>query len=541
MKSLFKAFSKAMSTKKYMLWGLLTLSLIWLEGLTVYLTLNVITACSSFLQKNDLTARENIIFAAAYFLLAVLLRSLIQFILGSIHTSIYLDKLKYIKNKIADQFHSKFNYHKHITSGDYLFYANEGPEISSQFFGGLLSFGTNFLVGLSLFYLLWRESSFVSIALILCLVLFYVLSSALSKRLLLAAQAVNLAESQYNQSLYEDISGRKDIIGLHLQPARKIVRNFIVDVFSFALTARDKLRYAISSTTEISNALFLIVGIIAFTYLRPNQTDFSIQLMGIFIILQRLASRASALSGAYSQIREGWPAIQRIKEIIAIDLKDNTTSTQTNFPIYIKKLSFQYLNSNFILDLANIKINAGSWIGLSGQNGSGKSTLAQVISGYLPTEFISNPSFIYLSSDPTYFSVGLTENILAGSSYDDLNLKKIIHICCLDNLFVDYNLQTTPNEEFSTGQKQKLGIARALYKNPSLLVLDESLSSIDANSSRSILEAIRCEYPNLCVILVSHDENLLAKADEIWEVENGKVLSVQFNQKSNPNPPEVTV
>ena len=204
-----------------------------------------------------------------------------------------------------------------------------------------------------------------------------------------------------------------------------------------------------------------------------------------------------------------------------------------------KKQRFKKIKDFKILNLKNIKfsfnqekkfqynilIKNKDRILISGKSGSGKTTLLNIISGILLPDsgeyYINNKKlnlknlsleFIgYVTQSPILFPGSIFENITFASkkkNYDARLLKKVFDVCGLSDVVKYEDIKSKYLEfdspELSGGQKQRLGIARILYTNPKLLILDESTSSLDKASEIKVLKSIIKEFKNLSIICVSH-------------------------------------
>ena len=189
-------------------------------------------------------------------------------------------------------------------------------------------------------------------------------------------------------------------------------------------------------------------------------------------------------------------------------------------------------------------INKGETIGIIGESGSGKSTLLDIILGLLPTKsenisiFGNNlkdssgswqreigyvPQNIYLIDDTIEKNIALG---LAVSKINQENLLNSIQQSQLKNFIqtLDNGLKTVVGERgsrISGGEKQRIGIARALYRNPSVLVLDEATSSLDLNNEAEITKTISNLKGKKTIIIVSHRISTVKNCDKIFRMENG--------------------
>ena len=235
-----------------------------------------------------------------------------------------------------------------------------------------------------------------------------------------------------------------------------------------------------------------------------------------------------------------------------INKTDNTKSTKFTFEkeINLKNVSFGYDINRNVLENVNISIKKNSTIGILGQTGSGKTTLIDLISGLLipnngqifidgvpVNNFLASwhKKISYIDQDVTLLDAPLIENIAIGQKSEKIDKK-----------FLDEVLEKSQSKKFiydlpekyntlvgergirlSGGQIQRIGIARALFKNSELLILDEPTSSLDTDTEDLVIEAISKLKKTKTIILISHRINALKDCDKIFEVKNKKIIEVK--------------
>jgi ABC-type multidrug transport system fused ATPase/permease subunit len=231
-----------------------------------------------------------------------------------------------------------------------------------------------------------------------------------------------------------------------------------------------------------------------------------------------------------------------------VELLRNTSRFSGNAEIV--NLSFKYAGSdhNVLTDIS-LRIQEGEILAIAGPSGAGKSTLVDLLLGlYEPNEGSITLSGIepkyaikawpgsvsYVPQSVTLINGSIAENVALGYSPDELNKAKVLQ--CLQTAQLDEYISTLPNgidtivgeaaSRMSGGQLQRLGIARAIYTDPKLLVLDEATSALDGKTESEVSEAIIALKGKITVVLIAHRLSTVLKADRLAYLESGRLLSV---------------
>jgi ABC-type multidrug transport system fused ATPase/permease subunit len=217
--------------------------------------------------------------------------------------------------------------------------------------------------------------------------------------------------------------------------------------------------------------------------------------------------------------------------------------------IEIKNLYFSYGNK-LILNGINLKAKKGEIIGIMGDSGSGKTTLVDILSGLIkPKKYhllidgnqIDDIAKIreligYAQQNPIILPGNLKENIAFGIDSKKINmdtLNSIIDICYLNSLKKDKVKISSIVTNISGGQKQRISIARALYFNPKILILDEATSGLDEQLEKKMLINIRKKFKSLTIFVVSHNARTLQICNKIYELKRKKLLLKKFINKNS--------
>ena len=215
--------------------------------------------------------------------------------------------------------------------------------------------------------------------------------------------------------------------------------------------------------------------------------------------------------------------------------------------IEFKNVKFKYSDKN-IIDNINFLIEKNSFVGIKGESGSGKSTILNILTGLItPTEgeiLIDGKSqnlstrvwqkkIGFVSQNTHLLDDTIKINIAFGSDEEQID-EKLMEDCIkksgLENFIknLDKGINTVVGEngtKISGGQIQRIGIARAFYKKPEILILDEPTNSLDEENEKKIIETLKKLKNDVTMIIVSHDEEPLKITDKKILIKNGRLVS----------------
>ena len=241
------------------------------------------------------------------------------------------------------------------------------------------------------------------------------------------------------------------------------------------------------------------------------------------------------------------------EELLQKGTNNTTTLLQqevaTDADIHLKNCSFKYnALSDEVLKNINLTILSGRVTAIVGTSGSGKTTLIKLLLGfYRPTKgdvFIGKQPLAQIApslwrthcgvvmQDGFVFSDTIANNIAESSErIDREQLIEAVQIANIQDFIEDlplgYNTMIgAKGNGLSQGQRQRLLIARAAYKNPDFLFLDEATNALDANNERTIVENLQQFYQNKTVIVVAHRLSTVKHADQIIVLEKGEVVEI---------------
>ncbi|MDC2970479.1 ABC transporter ATP-binding protein/permease [Candidatus Pelagibacter sp.] len=296
------------------------------------------------------------------------------------------------------------------------------------------------------------------------------------------------------------------------------------------------LVYTLINFDKTSSEIFIILGVFSFASIKlvPTIGNIMKQLQGLrysSVVVDLVYNEMLNKSSDYDLIT------QASKEKNTLELK--------NIKFY--NVSYSYPKSPLkIFENINIEINKGDKVGFIGQSGSGKTTLINLITGLLKpsTGFVelNNKNLqenirewqkiigyvsqnVYLADETILFNITLKK---VGEKIDMDRINHLVNILDLNHLIKSKKdgLNTTVGDkgvQVSGGQMQRIGIARALYDKPKILILDEATNALDTETQNKVLKNIYNEMKEEMVISVSHDKNALKYCDNVYSVKKDKI------------------
>ena len=273
------------------------------------------------------------------------------------------------------------------------------------------------------------------------------------------------------------------------------------------------------------------------------------ELISVCVVIGMLQWPYIAISELVIIIIEIRQATKRVLEISDRKPEVNNDLAEYDFEfnnsIEFKNFNFSYDDKN-VLENINFKINKGETIGIVGKTGSGKTTLIKQLLRLYPVkrdtllldnrgiekyyDYSVREKMGYAPQEYQLFSKTIKENILFYRENLENNLEQALVQSDIKKDIESFKdgINTLVGENgisLSGGQKQRLGIARAILANPDILILDDSLSAVDANTEKTIIENIKNHRQGKTNITVSHRISAVRHADKILVLENGEVLS----------------
>ncbi len=352
--------------------------------------------------------------------------------------------------------------------------------------------------------------------------------------------------------LDETLNGLRVIKAFNVE---KIISNRFNALNNELLSARNKItrRRDLASPMSEFLGVMVFVGILWFggKLIIGRELDLDASTFLTFLaVFYNIINPAKALSTSFSNLNKGSAAITRIEEVLntPITVEDNPNGKKlesfTN-RIEFKNVRFAYEDA-VILDNINLVIEKGRTIALVGSSGAGKSTLADLVprfhdvtGGEVLIDGVNIKDYSLQSvrslmsivtQEPILFNDSIANNIALG--HKDATIEEVTEAAKIANAhhFIiqkenGYNTNIGDRgSKLSGGEKQRLTIARAVLKNPPILILDEATSSLDTESERLVQDAINNMMQNRTSIVIAHRLSTIRHADEIIVLQKGKIV-----------------
>ena len=360
------------------------------------------------------------------------------------------------------------------------------------------------------------------------------------------------AEQGFFLSLIEEtLSGLRIIKSFNAQGA--FIKRFTDSTQRFNNYANN-LSYRQNLASPISEFLgILVIGILLWyggTMVLVDKTLGGSEFVAYMGLAYNILTPAKEISKAAYRLRQGDAAALRVLEVIhaqnpIFDKENAIEKTDFQAAISLKNISFKYDNEYVLKDFS-LEIPKGKTVALVGQSGSGKSTIANLIARFYD---VNEGSISFdgtdirdlkiqslrdligiVSQDSILFNDTITNNLLIGkASATPMEIEEAAKVANAYDFIeaLPEKFQTNIGDmggKLSGGQKQRLSIARAVLKNPPIMILDEATSALDTESEKLVQNALEKMMMNRTSLVIAHRLSTIQKADIIVVMEKGKII-----------------
>ena len=469
-----------------------------------------------------------------------------------------------LKNEIFVQYQNlSMNFYKKNRTGDLMNRISEDVSKVRMYVGPAIMYSINTftLIAITLFYMI-RQSPELTFYTVCPLPILSFAIFKISRKINQKSKIVQESISKLSSFSQEIFSAIKIIKSYAIQETTKKKFNEIsklnkdnqIDLVRIQAMFFPLMIFLIG----ISNLFVIYIG-------GSKYLDGSIQQLGIiaeFIIyVNMLTWPVASLGWISSVVQQAEASQKRINEFLKQKndiIQHDKISKNISGKIEVKNLSFEYDDSGIkALKKINFYLEAGNSLGIIGSTGSGKTSLINILlrtldfdNGEILIDDLSIKKFDIqklraqigiVNQDSFLFSDSISNNIRFGSKKADMtNITKVSKICSIHNEIINFNdkyntLLGERGVNLSGGQKQRLCMARALIKNPKILILDDCLSALDNKTENEILKKIKKSYKN-SKIIVSHRISSIKDCDNIIVMDDGEIIQTgKHNDLINTN------
>lgn len=436
--------------------------------------------------------------------------------------------IELVNNYISKYFKLSYKYLYLKSSGDIINRIKDLNKIKNYLVNEVVNFSLNLLMMLIVTIILFIINYKLTIVVILIYIMTFIVCKCINKEIFKRYNELIYLDNLYMDRVSEYVSKILTINSLNinsffinkLNDKSKLVANLNFRV--------DKLNNYLNIFLEFIE-IFVMIIILGMLY-RSNLDNIIVYIL-YYNYFKECVYYFITFNVSYGYLNL---VIDRINGVYYLKNYDKSKGLEfKNDDIIINDLSYSY-GLNKVFDKINYKIKVGSKVLIKGNNGSGKSTLINILTkniddyngkvsiGY-DIRDISYNSYLehisYVNQDSELFEDSIINNIVLNNETDNNKLDEIIKILNLDEVIKnkERGINTLIKDNFSGGEKQKIIIARCLYKCSDIMVFDEAFSEISSNDRINIINKINDVYRDKTIIYVNHfNDNI--KYDQILEI-----------------------
>jgi|CXWL01.1.fsa_nt_gi subfamily B ATP-binding cassette protein MsbA len=505
-------------------------------------------------QAGNLTTVGALALICVIIVISILLKNLF------VYLSFYI--LNPLKNKIVNHLRTEI-YHKILQlpigyfteqkKGDLISRStNDVGEVEGSLVGALEGWIRDPLTIIINFAVLFYISPQLTTAILICIPVIGFILGRISRSLKRHSNEAAIKNGESLSIMDETLNGLRVIKAFNIE---SLLRSRFEKTNNELLTAKNKISRRRDMASPVSEVLgvLVFVGILWFggqLVLGKKIPLAPSTFLAYLALFYNIINPVKALSTSFSNMRKGGAAIKRIEEILKtpITVDDNPNGKQLHSftsAIEFRNVSFAY-DDAVILDNINFTVAKGKTIALVGSSGAGKSTLADLVprfhdvtGGEVLIDGVNIKDYSLhsvrslmsiVTQEPILFNDTIANNIALGDQEaTDEQIVEAAKIANAHNFIIKkeggYKSNTGDRgSKLSGGEKQRLTIARAVLKNPPILILDEATSSLDTESERLVQDAINNMMQNRTSIVIAHRLSTIRHADEIIVLQKGKIV-----------------
>ena len=537
------------------------LEMLSLGTIPIFITL-LLDAESSFSLMNinlsllvrDIFGNKILILFPIFIILLFIIKNILMFLIILLETSVLRNlKIFFIKSLFNIYLTKPYEFYLRKNSSEIVRNIFNETQYATSLVKNLIKFFREFTIAIVITILILVYDPIISFSVISIFVLFFLVINFLFNNYILNIGRLRLKFLDLVFKGINTLSGAiKDIKIYQKEKYFKKKFSDYVDSYEEVIFKQSLIERLPRIIYEILTVATVFAIIAIFIYIGGDQSKL-IPLLALFAVsLIRMLPAFTSMSSALYYIKYIKISFEHITNQI-IENKDKLKTNDTIFRsfyklkdkiISINNLDFNYQKNSNIKSITNInfEIKKGDFIGIIGKSGSGKSTLINLILGLLKqnngkVDFNSDyqnlkdlvsyvPQDIYLLDDT------IKRNIAFGEEDNEIDDKKVEEVIISSGLseLIQKNkkgLELILGERgirLSGGEKQRVGIARALYRKPKILILDEATSSLDTSTEKDIINSINYLKNKLTIIIVTHRLNTIKNCEKVFLIKDGKII-----------------
>jgi len=386
-------------------------------------------------------------------------------------------------------------------------------------------------------------------AMIMYVVTYYFLSLLLLRRAKDQSHRVNVQEEHVQGQFFEIINNITTVKWMGLEKPLLMTFQKILKKLMKEIRLRIKYFRIQSGSLGVYNELFRIT-LLAYIVYGITQGDYGVGLLAIFLsYFTKMQLAADELAVVTSEFIIQKIRISRMMGILKqqpeVELSGSLPFPKNWKKIELRNLSFSYHKQKYLYDL-NLTIHRGEKIGIIGLSGAGKTTIlklllklyknyeGQILFDDISLQDIRREDYLKYTAvvlqDTEVFNLSLEDNIcLSSTKRNKKDLERAMEIAHVNEFLykLPEGIKTMIGEKgvkLSGGEKQRVGIARALYKKPQLLFLDEATAHLDIDSEEMIQDSLSTFFENITAIVIAHRLSTIKEMDRIIVMKAGRII-----------------
>jgi len=393
----------------------------------------------------------------------------------------------------------------------------------------------------------------LGIAIFVFMITYFVLSTHLTKKASKQEYVVNAIQEDLEGMSFEALNNIKTVKSLSIHATLESSLTHI-SMRTFEAIKKRILLFRVRSGALLAYYTVFEIGMISYLVFQIMHGRYELSVLILFVgYIKKVDEAVSELAEVTHEIVIAKVNYHRLADIMMVKPTIESSDNQKKFPVGWKHIEFREVTFSYeektIIKNFNLTIQRGQKVGIVGLSGAGKTTLfallldlyenyqGEILIDSVPLKEINRQDYInhlaVVLQDTELFNVSLKDNILIGDiperSSDTSALEEAISSSYLTDVIkrLPQGMDTIIGEKgvkLSGGEKQRLGIARALYRKPDILLLDEATSHLDVESEKKIQTSLHSFFNKVTAIVIAHRLSTIKEMDIIVVMQGGRII-----------------